>query len=99
MEFDARAGLAHELKTMNLVFSVPDMVQIMGPNSARFIDKEKDLGTLEVGKLGDLNILAGNPYDGYWWFLNPVVVVKGGVVMVDKRGQPGAGKPVVRYGY
>jgi imidazolonepropionase-like amidohydrolase len=97
--FDARAGLAHELKTLNLVFSVPDLVQIMGPNSAAFVDEENQIGTLEVGKLGDLNVLAGNPYDGYWWLLNPVVVVKGGVVMVDKRGQPGAGKPVVRYGY
>jgi imidazolonepropionase-like amidohydrolase len=97
--FDARAGLAHELKTLNLVFSVPDLIKIMGPNSAKFIDREKDLGTLEPGKLADILVLGGDPFDGYWYFLNPEVVIKGGVVMIDKRGQKGAGKPIVRYGY
>jgi len=94
--FNAPAALAHELKSLNLVFSVPDLIKIMGPNSAKFIDKEKDLGTLEVGKLGDLVVLGGNPFDGYWNLLTAVITVKGGEVMVDKRGQPNAGKPIVR---
>lgn len=94
--FNASAALAHELKSLNLVFSVPDLIKIMGPNSAKFIDRQKDLGTVEVGKLGDVVVLGGNPFDGYWNFLTPVVVVKGGEVMVDKRGQPDAGKPIVR---
>ena len=97
--FDARAGLAHELKTLGLVFSVPDLIKILGPNSAKFIDREKDLGTLEPGKLADILVLGNNPYDGFWYFLNPEVVIKGGVVMVDQRGKPGAGKPEVRYGF
>jgi imidazolonepropionase-like amidohydrolase len=97
--FYAPAALAHELKSMALVFSNPDLVQILGPNSAEFVNKEKDLGTLEAGKLADLLVLGGNPYDGFWYFLNPVVVIKGGVIEVDKRGQPDAGKPIVRYGY
>lgn len=94
--FNAAAALAHELKTLNLVFSVPDLIKIMGPNSAKFIGREKELGTIEVGKLGDLVVLGGNPFEGYWNFLTAVVVVKGGEVMVDKRGQPNAGKPIVR---
>jgi imidazolonepropionase-like amidohydrolase len=97
--FYAPAAFAHELKSLNLVFSVPDLIKIMGPNSAKFINKEKDLGTLEVGKLADFVVLGGNPYDGYWNFLTQVVVVKGGQIVVDKRGQPNAGKPIVRYGY
>jgi imidazolonepropionase-like amidohydrolase len=97
--FYAPAALAHELKSLNLVFSVPDLIKIMGPNSAKFIDKEKDLGTIEVGKLGDVVVLGGNPFDGYWNFLTAEVVVKGGEVMIDKRGQPDAGKPNVRGGY
>jgi imidazolonepropionase-like amidohydrolase len=97
--FFAPAALAHELKSLNLVFSVPDLIKIMGPNSAKFIDKEKDLGTIEAGKLGDVVLLGGNPFDGYWNFLTAVVVVKGGEVVVDKRGQPDAGKPIVRGGY
>jgi len=91
--FYAPAALAHELKSLNLVFSPIDLVKIMGPNSARFVDREGDIGTLEPGKLGDIVVLAGNPLDGYWNFLTAVVVVKGGVVMVDKRGQPDAGNP------
>jgi imidazolonepropionase-like amidohydrolase len=97
--FYAPAALAHELKSLNLVFSVPDLIKIMGPNSAKFIDRQKDLGTIEPGKLGDVVVLGGNPYDGYWNFLTAVVVVKGGEVLIDKRGQPDAGKPNVKGGY
>jgi imidazolonepropionase-like amidohydrolase len=81
---------------LNLMFSPIDLVQIMGRNSAAFIDRDKDLGTLEAGKEGDVLILKGNPLDGYWYFLDPVVVIKGGVVMVDNRGKPHAGEPMGR---
>jgi imidazolonepropionase-like amidohydrolase len=94
--FNGPAALAHELKTLSLVFSPLDLIKIMGPNSARFIDREKDLGSIEPGKVADLVLLGGNPLDGYWYFLTAVVVIKDGVVMVDKRGQPDAGKPVAR---
>ena len=94
--FFAPAALAHELKSLNLVFSVPDLVKIMGPNSAKFLDRQNEIGTIEVGKLGDIVVLGGNPFEGYWNLLTAVVVVKGGEVMVDKRGQPNAGKPILR---
>jgi len=97
--FDARAALAHELKTLNLVFSPLDLITIMGPNSAKFIDREKEIGTVEAGKLADLVILGGNPLEGYWNFLTAEVVIKGGVILVDKRGTPDAGKPVTKFGY
>jgi imidazolonepropionase-like amidohydrolase len=77
--------LEQELKTLNLLFSPQDMIQIMGQHSADFINHGKDRGTLEVGKLADILVLNGNPLDGYWNFLNPVVVVKGGEIVVDKR--------------
>jgi imidazolonepropionase-like amidohydrolase len=97
--FNAIAALAHELRGLQLVFSPTDLIKIMGPNSAKFIDKEKEIGTLEVGKLGDLVVLGGNPFEGYWNFLTAVVVTKEGKVMVDKRGQPDAGKPNVKFGF
>jgi imidazolonepropionase-like amidohydrolase len=83
--YHPRAGLAHELRTLNLMFSTQDLVKLMGPNTAAFIEKTKDLGTLEAGKLADIVMLDGNPLDGYWNFLNAKVVIKGGTVVVDKR--------------
>jgi len=78
-------GLEHELKSLNLMFSMQDIVKLMGPNSASFIQMSDQLGTLEPGKLADLVLLDGNPLDGYWNMLKTKVVLKGGVVVVDKR--------------
>ena len=83
--YDAHAGLEHELKSLNLMFSMQDIVKLMGPNSASYIQMSDQLGTLEPGKLADVILLDGNPLDGYWNMLNTKVVLKGGVVVVDKR--------------
>ena len=55
------AGLSQELRVLNLMFSPVDLVKVMGPNSAAWIDMGKDLGTLEVGKLADLVVLDADP--------------------------------------
>lgn len=83
----APAAVAHEIRVLSLVFSPVDLVKVLGQNSADFLDKGKDLGTLEPGKLGDLLVLTGNPLEGAWNFTTAVVVAKGGVVVVDKRKQ------------
>ena len=83
--YDAVAGLEHELKSMNVVFSTQDMVKIMGPNTARYLDMENELGTLEAGKRADIVLLDGNPLEGYWNWLKAKVVVKGGKVVIDKK--------------
>jgi imidazolonepropionase-like amidohydrolase len=77
--------LAQELKALNLMFSMQDVIRIMGPNTASFIEMSDQLGTLEAGKLADMVILGGSPLDGYWEFLDARVVIKGGVVMLDRR--------------
>lgn len=92
--YDAHAAFAHELKVLNLVFSPTDLIKILGMNSARFIDKQQEIGSLEPGKIADIVLLGGNPLDGYWNFLTAVVVIKGGQIMIDKRNQPDAGKPI-----
>jgi imidazolonepropionase-like amidohydrolase len=83
--YDPKAGLEHELKTINPMFSMKDIIKMMGPNTASYIQMGDQLGTLEVGKLADIILLDGNPLEGYWNMLKTKVVLKGGVVVVDKR--------------
>src|SRR5437867_6294942 len=83
--YDPRAGLDHELKTLNPMFSMQDIIKMMGPNTASYIQMSEQLGTLEPGKLADLILLDGNPLEGYWNMLKTKLVLKGGVIVVDKR--------------
>src|SRR5688572_15014075 len=83
--YDPLAGLAHELRTNSLMFSPRDLIKMMGPNTASYIQMSDQLGTLEAGKLADIILLDGNPLEGYWNMLKTKVVVKGGKVVVDKR--------------
>ena len=82
--YEPRAGLEHELKSYNVVFSMQDLVKLMGPNTASYIQMSSQLGTLEAGRLADLILVDGNPLEGYWNWLKAKVVVKGGVVVVNK---------------
>jgi imidazolonepropionase-like amidohydrolase len=83
--YDPKAGLEHELKTINPMFSMQDIIKMMGPNTASYIQMADQLGTLEPGKLADIILLDGNPLEGYWNMLKTKLVLKGGVVVVDKR--------------
>lgn len=83
--YDPLAGLDHELKILNVMFSTQDLVKMMGPNTASYIGMGDQLGTLEAGKLADIVLLAGDPLEGYWNWLKARVVVKEGRVVVDKR--------------
>jgi len=83
--YDPWAGLRHELESYNVMFSIRDIVEIMGPNTAAYINMADDLGTLEAGKLADIVLVAGDPMEGYWHMLDARVVLKEGKVVVDKR--------------
>jgi imidazolonepropionase-like amidohydrolase len=83
--YDPWAGLRHELESFNVMFSIRDIVEIMGPNTAAYINMADDLGTLEAGKLADIVLVAGDPREGFWNMLDARVVLKEGVVVVDKR--------------
>jgi imidazolonepropionase-like amidohydrolase len=62
-----------------------DVIRSATLNAARMIGKEKDLGTIEAGKLADLLILDANPLDGISAVRRIYRVVKGGVVYDPAR--------------
>jgi imidazolonepropionase-like amidohydrolase len=80
-------GLYHELKTLNLMFSPQDMLKLMGPNTAAFVDMSDELGTIAPGKIADLTIVDGDPLKLVFNLLNVVAVVQGGELVVDKRSR------------
>jgi imidazolonepropionase-like amidohydrolase len=57
--YDPTAGLDHELRGLNVMFSMQDILKLMGPNTASYIQMGDQLGTLEPGKLADLVLLDG----------------------------------------
>ena len=83
--YDPLAGLNQELKVLNVMFSAQDIIKLMGPNTASYIQMSDQLGTLEAGKFADITIVDGNPLDGYWNMLRTKIVLKGGKIVVDKR--------------
>ncbi len=82
--YDPWEGLKHELESYNVMFSMRDIVQLMGPNTAAYINMADELGTLEPGKLADIVLVDGDPFEGYWNMLKARLVLKEGVVVVDK---------------
>lgn len=77
--------LEHELKSLNVMFSMQDIFRIIGPNTARYLNIEDKVGTLEVGKNADIVILNGNPLTDFHDMLKTTIVLKDGKVVVDKR--------------
>jgi imidazolonepropionase-like amidohydrolase len=78
-------GLYHELKTLNLMFSPRDIVKLMGPNTAAFIEMTDELGQVAPGKIADLTIVDGDPLKLIFNLMNVAAVVQGGKIVVDRR--------------
>lgn len=78
-------GLYHELKVLNLMFSPRDIVKLMGPNTAAFIEMTDELGTIDPGKIADLTLVDGDPLKLIFNLMNVAVVVQGGRIVVDRR--------------
>lgn len=83
--YDPLAGLDHELRILSVMFSTKDLIKMMGPNTAAYIQMAEDLGELAPGKLADIILIDGDPLAGYWEWLKTRVVIKEGKIVVDKR--------------
>ena len=56
--------------------------------AARCLGLEREVGTIEKGRLADIVVVNGNPLDDVTMLLDPVrieLVLKGGAICVDRR--------------
>jgi imidazolonepropionase-like amidohydrolase len=83
--YHPKDGLSHELRALNLMFSPQDIVKLMGPNTAAFIEMTDELGVIAPGKIADLTIVDGDPLKLIFNLMNVAVVVQGGKIVVDHR--------------
>jgi imidazolonepropionase-like amidohydrolase len=83
--YPVRDVLEHELKSLMVMFSMRDVLRILGPNSAAFLNMQNEIGTLEPNKRADIVLLDGNPFEDFHDLLKTKVVLKAGKVVVDKR--------------
>ena len=84
--YPVRDVLEHELKSLMMMLSVPDVIRVLTINTASFLNMENEIGTLEPLKRADILLLEGNPFEDFNDLLKVRVVLKDGKVVVDKRG-------------
>ena len=77
--------LEHELKSYSVMFSMQDIIRIIGPNTAEYLHMSDQIGTLEAGKFADILLIDGNPTLNIYEMLKTKVVLKAGKIVVDKR--------------
>jgi len=68
-----------------VMFSPRDIVKLMGPNTAAFIEKTDELGIIAPSYVADLTIVDGDPLKLIFNLMNVAVVVQGGKIVVDHR--------------
>jgi imidazolonepropionase-like amidohydrolase len=77
--------LEHELKSYSVMFSMSDIFRIITINTARYLNMENQIGSIEPGKVADIILLEGNPLENIYPMLNTKVVLRSGKIVVDKR--------------
>ena len=66
-------------------FSEAEILQLLTANAALHPLTDEDIGTLQPGKYADLLIVDGDPLEDVTTAFSPLLVMKGGQVVVDKR--------------
>ena len=60
--------------------------QALLASCAELLGWEKDVGTVAVGRYGDLVAVRGDPLADITQVEHPAIVMKGGVIVKDNRG-------------
>lgn len=89
--YPVRDVLEHELKSLMVMLSVPDVIRVLTINTAAFMNMQNEIGTLEPLKRADIVLVEGDPFEDFNDLLKTRVVLKDGKVVVDKRAA-GAGR-------
>jgi imidazolonepropionase-like amidohydrolase len=84
-QWPPKETLFDEIRALSLVFAPQDIVTILTKNAGFATMHGKEIGTLEVGKAGDVVIVDGNPLARAMDLLNVVTTIKGGEVVFEKR--------------
>jgi imidazolonepropionase-like amidohydrolase len=83
--FSPSESLRHELYALVPVFSAQDIVTMLTANAAIAAGVSGETGTLEPGKAADVVMLAGDPLADIFATLHPVLVLRAGKVVADRR--------------
>jgi cytosine/adenosine deaminase-related metal-dependent hydrolase len=83
--YPVRDVLEHQLKTLMVMLSVPDVIRVLTINTASFLNMQDEIGTLEPLKRADIVLVQGNPFQDFYHLMSTVMVLKDGKVVVDKR--------------
>lgn len=77
------AVLMHQALAIDVEAGVPPIkaIQAATLNVARTFKKDKDFGSVEVGKVADLSIVGGDPLEDIWMTQNVKMVVMDGKVV------------------
>ncbi len=77
------ALLMHQALAMDVEAGVPPMTAIQAAtlNVARTFRKDKDYGSVELGKVADLSIVEGDPLQDIWMTQNVKMVIMNGKVV------------------
>ena len=67
------------------MFSMADIFRIITINTARYLNMENQIGSIEPGKVADTILLQGNPLENIYPMLNTKVVLRSGKIVVDRR--------------
>lgn len=74
-----------EVRALSRVLSNREIVATLTRNGAVFLGLEKEIGTLEPGKVADIILIDGNPLVDISDLMNVEVVIQGGRVVSDQR--------------